>query len=205
MTQSADRFVDYVQEVCRRDAGRRAALRSGLGRIPERAYRMHAVLGPWLPEKDVVRESDLARERAYYTVASLIAAQTRSAREEASEPPEDESPPDPAAGLGRKRPSLGVTLGLAVTTGGPKRVIAPDSAERRLHLLVRQGIDGVHRHLPALVRQLRGARVPVDWALLLDDLARWPWERDNVAKRWLQDYYRTVYASTVNDKEGRSE
>ncbi|OII63098.1 type I-E CRISPR-associated protein Cse2/CasB [Streptomyces sp. CC53] len=64
--------------------------------------------------------------------------------------------------------------------------------EQRLHLLVRQDIDGVHRMLPPLVRQLGSAGLAVDYGRLLYDLVRWPHRRDDVALRWLEDYYRTL-------------
>ncbi|MFE7409381.1 type I-E CRISPR-associated protein Cse2/CasB [Streptomyces laurentii] len=64
--------------------------------------------------------------------------------------------------------------------------------EQRLHLLVRQDIDGVHRMLPPLVRQLGSAGLAVDYGRLLYDLVRWPHRRDDVVLRWLEDYYRTL-------------
>ncbi|MEU6312034.1 type I-E CRISPR-associated protein Cse2/CasB [Streptomyces sp. NPDC047014] len=79
------------------------------------------------------------------------------------------------------------------TAAAPSR--QPDKisgVEQRLHLLVRQDIDGVHRMLPPLVRQLGSAGLPVDYGRLLHDLARWPYRRDDVVLRWLEDYYRTL-------------
>ncbi|MCC3768635.1 type I-E CRISPR-associated protein Cse2/CasB [Streptomyces sp. UNOC14_S4] len=64
--------------------------------------------------------------------------------------------------------------------------------EQRLHLLVRQDIEGLHRMLPAVVRQLGSAGVPVDYGRLLRDLVRWPRRRDETVRRWLEDYYRTL-------------
>jgi len=193
MTQTADRlapydrYVAHVQAACRTDPGKRAALRSGLGRRPEQAYRMHAVVARWLDAG-----AGPAKERAFYTVASLIAAQPPSARSE----------PDEQQGDVGKRTSLGAALGLvAKTLPGDRRRIAEGSAERRLHLLVRQGVDGIHRQLPVTVRLVRAAGIPVDWVRLIDELSRWPTDHDRIAKRWLQDFYRTVQPSLGDDNE----
>ncbi|MFF0446705.1 type I-E CRISPR-associated protein Cse2/CasB [Streptomyces sp. NPDC004609] len=64
--------------------------------------------------------------------------------------------------------------------------------ESRLHLMVRQDVDGLHRMLPGVLRQLGSAGVPVDHGCLLKDLIAWTWYRDSVATRWLTEYYRTV-------------
>jgi CRISPR type I-E-associated protein CasB/Cse2 len=51
----------------------------------------------------------------------------------------------------------------------------------------------VYRHLAGLVRHLIVLDVPVSWGQLIDDLRAWRYRRDQVAKRWLQTYYRTLY------------
>lgn len=216
-------YVDYINDRCAQP-GVRAALRSGVRRTPEQAPRMHAAVAVWVPER-----ASPAEERAYYAVASLIAAQPRSARDQqrqagnhAGAPPED----DPAQP--RRPRSLGDALarlnarsheaenpessdGDTPATGAARRrgddgtaSAALSPMERRLHLLTRQGLDGLHRHLPAMIRQLRTRQVEVDWAQLLDDLAHWPLDRDKITKRWLQDYYRTTISaagtSTAADK-----
>lgn len=190
-----EEFVKHVQKVCRNDPGKRAALRSGLGLPPEKAYRMHAIVAPW------VDDSHEPTERAYYTVASLIAAQTRDARmhddQAAAQGGEEEATREPG-------PSLGRALGTATKADGSRRpALAGGSAEKRLHLLVRQGLDGVHRHLPPIVRILRTAGVPVDWARLIDELSRWPHDHDRIAKAWLQDYYRAV--GSPNGAKGKEQ
>jgi CRISPR type I-E-associated protein CasB/Cse2 len=84
---------------------------------------------------------------------------------------------------------LGATL--AEAAAGSATNLRNDTAEARLHLLCRQEVDGLHRHLPRLITHLRTGNIPVDWPELVVDLSRWGTERDFVAKRWLQDYYRT--------------
>jgi hypothetical protein len=62
-------------------------------------------------------------------------------------------------------------------------------------VICRQQVDGVHRHLPRLIGHLRADLIPVAWVPLTVDLARWGRYPDQVGKRWLQDYYRTVTAA----------
>lgn len=201
------RFIDHVHKVCLDDPGRRAALRHSLGKLPEGAgYRAHGVVTRFLPDNPY-----RAEERAFYAIAAMIAAQPRDARDqdrsdrgddqdappdvqpaEGAEPgdgqPDEESAPDADTTSPVRRVNLGTSLAEAV----PKH-LAERSAEARLHLLARQGLDGCHRHLPALIRQLRGHQIRIDWVQLLDDLIALDRHRDRVAKQWLQSFYRTLY------------
>jgi CRISPR system Cascade subunit CasB len=213
------RYADYVEHIkrCCRTPGVRAALRSGLRRTPEQASRMHAVVTRWLPQ-----EPSAAQERAYYTVAALIASQSRTGRDD-----ERDTPPtgDTEAPAGTKTPaeqqhvdtraparrrSLGRSLADLETrsnTGKSTDVLRDNQTsslagqqpggpltpvERRLHLLSRQSLDGLHRQLPAVVLRLRDERIEVDWVQLLADLIRWPRQKDRISKRWMQDYYRAT-------------
>jgi len=167
-------------------------------------------------------------ERAFYTVAALIAAQPRSAREEKSAEPAEsagaqesdaqksdaggnevraaqetqtETPGSAAArtapgaedGARRRRAasrSLGRCLADAVNQApGHERNDLYSRLETRLRLLCRRDVDGLHRHLPRLVRQLRSDEITVDWVRLLLDLAYWGVDPDLVAKTWLQQFY----------------
>ncbi|WP_249715096.1 type I-E CRISPR-associated protein Cse2/CasB [Rhizomonospora bruguierae] len=209
-----DRFVRHVTRVCQDVPERRASLRRGLGRPPEQAYGMHATVAQWLPDPP-----GRALEYALYSVASMIAAQSRSGRrgndttadaDPATGDTAEHSGADPDTAVGvvvqdfepepdhssrTRRPSLGTALAEAVKDARmSRRAIGKATAEKRLHLLVRQDLPGVHRHLPGLVRHIRSLDVPVDWAQLIADLSWWDGYRDVVAKRWLQDYYRIVNA-----------
>jgi len=187
-----DKYVAFINETCR-TPGSRAALRSGLGRRPKHAHRMHAFVANWVRE-DVHPD----QEWAHYTVAALIAAQPPEARKtETSEEEADETTPGPAETEAKetaetdkpeRRLNLGHSLAEAVNREDAKR----RTMEKRLQLLARQGVDGVHIQLTPLVRYLRGKQVPVDWSRLLEDLRRWPYDRDKVAKEWLQAYFRTL-------------
>ncbi|MFE8926217.1 type I-E CRISPR-associated protein Cse2/CasB [Streptomyces rochei] len=83
---------------------------------------------------------------------------------------------------------MGASLGQAVAQG----VMKESSAESALHLMARQSSDAVHPYLPALTRQLVAGGIPVDWAVLLEDLAWFNRNRDRIATRWLESYFRTV-------------
>lgn len=200
-----DKYVAFIREVCR-TPGSRAALRSGLRRRPEHAHRMHAFLAEWVPER-----AHPDQERAYYTVAALMAAQPSERGEKDAETAvpepkaageEPKTEPRPA-----RRRNLGHSLADAVN-GDSARGKAPakrTTMEKRLQLLARQGVDGVHSHLPALMDYLRTKEVPVEWSQLLEDLRRWPFDRHQIAKQWLQAYYRTIndpdQADTDNTEE----
>ncbi|MEV5695324.1 type I-E CRISPR-associated protein Cse2/CasB [Micromonospora globbae] len=192
----SDRFARRVTEQCLRDRGQRAALRRGLRRPPEQAHTMHAVVAPLLPAS--VRQD---HEYAYYAVAAMIAASVRDrpnaglaeANTSDGGDVEEVAAADADAGPG-DRPNLGQSLAWAVCRPEPgRRAMNRATAEKRLHLLVRQGYPGVYQHLAGVVRYLGGVEVQVNWGQLLDDLCQWRYRRDQVAKRWLQSYYRTLH------------
>jgi CRISPR type I-E-associated protein CasB/Cse2 len=174
--------------------GDRAALRRGLGQPPEHpnVRASHRIVATF------VRDSDsLATERAFYAVASLIAAQPRKARDDSLTDTDEAAENEPAGTAAAtelpapRRPrhtNLGATLAQAVNS----RILSEQTTEARLHLLCRQNLDGLHRHLPRLIAHLRADLVPIDWVQLTLDLARWPIEGDRVAKRWLQAFHRTI-------------
>ncbi|WP_206664213.1 type I-E CRISPR-associated protein Cse1/CasA [Thermomonospora catenispora] len=163
------RFVAEVFRLCE-DPGKRAALRSGLGRPLDECHRMHKVIAARVPEE---RETV---QRAYYAIAAMIASLPPQAR---GEPPAD-------ALTGRN-------LGQCLAEGVNRGALRESAAEARLDLLTRQSVDGLHRHLPAVVRILADRSSAVDWAQLLLDLARWEDDRDRITRRWLQAFYRTRF------------
>ncbi|MFI6151391.1 type I-E CRISPR-associated protein Cse2/CasB [Kitasatospora sp. NPDC051170] len=199
-------FTAWVEQRCAADPGVRSALRRGAGKGLDRVPSMHRFVARWLP--DDAKEDT---QRAYYTVAAMIAAQRRSqytapagAEDEIveaeagraargashdvagerveSRPREPQRPP---------RQSLGRSFAQAVAAGGMRE----SSAETRLNLLSRQSVDGLHRHLPGSVRQLRAAGAQVEWASLLLDLAGWRRYGGEVKRRWLQDFYQERHRS----------
>lgn len=199
----ADQMAAYLRRVNAQDPGTRAMLRRGLGRRPENIanFHAHAVVTRYLPERP-----PSGVERAFYTVAALIAAQPRGARDqevgkERPGPAEDrkEEPTDTGSAENernedtaepdsrKERRNLGQTLAWAVENGDLKG----DMVRDRLHLLARYRTDRLHRELPKLITHLRADLVPIDWGYLLRDLGRWDHERDQVGKEWVQQYHRT--------------
>ncbi|MFI0596593.1 type I-E CRISPR-associated protein Cse2/CasB [Streptomyces griseus] len=183
-------FTSWVEEVCREDPGARSALRSGLRKDLDSVQRMHRLVAPWLPEQ---RSEDV--ERAYYTVAAMIAAQPRGALKAAGHADGDSVQPggqEPSRSTPRRaRTSLGTSFAAAVTEGpGREKEMRAGTAESRLNLLTRQSVSGLHRHLPASVGYLRSVGAEVDWAQLLEDLGTWRARSGRISRTWLQDFYR---------------
>ncbi len=176
-------FVRWIDQRCHADPGVRSALRRGVGRPLDDVPYMHKFVANWLTAEHL-RTPDT--QRAYYAVASLIAAQRRDQYSAAK------NTTDNAAAPSTERPygtSLGTAFAQAVAKGADSG-IRESSAETRLNLLTRQSANGLHRHLPGAVRQLRERQVDVDWAQLLVDLSRWHRHSGSIKRRWLQDFYR---------------
>jgi CRISPR type I-E-associated protein CasB/Cse2 len=62
--------------------------------------------------------------------------------------------------------------------------------EERLDLLVKQSVEGIHRHLPATVAFIADRPDAVHFPSLLGDLRDWESGRDRIGRRWMQTYYR---------------
>ncbi len=190
--READNLAREVTRLTMRSPGDRSVLRHSLGQAPrDVALGVHRIVAPLVPE----RAPDAA-ERAYYAVAALIASQPRQARDQAGTDNAPEDAPDglqpeeaPGAERAPARPrrrNLGFSLAQAAGKGA-----SAGSLDDRLQLLARQDADGLYRHLPRLILQLRGDQVRIDWGVLIRDLTRWAGDPRQVAKEWAQDYYRT--------------
>ncbi|MGW1539795.1 type I-E CRISPR-associated protein Cse2/CasB [Streptomyces sp. NPDC002309] len=198
-------YTNWVLQVCREDVGARSALRSGLGKDLDSVRRMHRLVAPWLPEQC---SADV--ERAYYTVAAMIAAQPRSALAFPDlTPTAGQVPPDgqeAAPTRWRRRASLGTAFAVAVTEGpGREKEMRAGTAESRLNLLTRQSVNGLHRHLPASAGYLRTLGVDVDWSQLLDDLGDWRRHSGRISRTWLQDFYRLRDQKSVGEADDADE
>ncbi|WP_433888464.1 type I-E CRISPR-associated protein Cse2/CasB [Streptomyces sp. CA-111067] len=228
------RYIRRIEDLCRTDPGARIALRKGLRRgLDDVAHTrgMHRLITPWLPQGTETVETE---QRAYFTVAALIAAQPRHSftaaetEDDADQAGDGESVPVAAAtdttapvppaeaGPARRPRRSGSSLGIAfasavVLSPGREREMRLSTAESRLNLLTRQSLDGLHRHLPASVGYLRNLDVPVDWARLLADLIAWPTRSGQISRRWLQDFYwmcaqqDQVKAAKTDDEEAAQE
>ena len=212
---NADRMVKRVSTQVVDEPAIRATLRRAVGKeiTDPSVLPVHGFVTPYLPapsEKpepyERYRFPEAAVERAFYAVAALIAGQTRQARDQGTE--EESEALDEAESSGKapratdttgendersrrkQRLNLGATLGKAVT----KDLLKADTTEARLHLLCRQSVEGTHKQLPRLIQHLRGQEMPIDWGVLVLDLARWGGDRDAVAKEWVQGYHRVIQA-----------
>ncbi|MFJ9461507.1 type I-E CRISPR-associated protein Cse2/CasB [Kitasatospora sp. NPDC101447] len=193
-------FTARIDMRSHEDPGVRAALRRGVGKDLDAVPFMHRFVASWLTDEQT-RNRDV--QRAYYTVASLIAAQRRDQYaaakngakqdDQAGGPEEGASDiPGPAASKRNRPRSLGHAFADGVLKGGQGSGLRETSAETRLNLLTRQSVDGLHRHLPGAVRQLRDRDVEIDWARLLVDLCQWRRRSATIRRIWLQDYHRTL-------------
>lgn len=68
------KFTSRIEQICRDDPGARSALRSGLRRGIDDVRPMHRLVAAWIPDS-----LSGAQQLPYYAVASMIAAQPRSA------------------------------------------------------------------------------------------------------------------------------
>ncbi|MER7755271.1 type I-E CRISPR-associated protein Cse2/CasB [Kitasatospora sp. NPDC097643] len=205
-------FTTRIDQRSHDDPGVRAALRRGVGKDLDAVPFMHRFVASWLTDEQT-HNRDV--QRAYYTVAALIAAQRRdqyaAAKSKASkkdEPAADEAngetaqdtsgalaektDAEPTAAKRTPSRSLGHAFAEGVIKGGQGVGLRETSAETRLNLLTRQSVDGLHRHLPGAVRQLRDRDVEIDWAQLLIDLCQWRRRSGAIKRTWLQDYHRAL-------------
>jgi CRISPR system Cascade subunit CasB len=173
----ADELVREVRQLTKNNPADRAALRHSLGRRPEHVgLDVHRIVARHLAD---LRITD-AVERAFYAVPAYMAAQSPDARDE-------EDAKGPGANGAAHRQNLGESLAHAVQDAG----LNEKSIEARLQLLARQDTEGVYRQLPRLILYLRGKRIRIDWAFLIRDLDQWDRQPKQIAKQWMQSYYRT--------------
>ncbi|MEV1010387.1 type I-E CRISPR-associated protein Cse2/CasB [Streptomyces sp. NPDC049881] len=186
------RFVREIRQLCAGSPEAHARLRRGLGKDIDQVTGMHEFVAHWLPDK-----RNRERDRAYYAVAALIADQPRHVvRGRSADDTEEEQP------IGTYGPSLGHTLAEAVLNSpAQERPRRSDSTRRRLYLIVRQSTGGLHRYLPSVTRLLRQYETEPDWAQLLNDLTRWPWNAADIGTRWQQDYFRALHQNGWKKKD----
>lgn len=90
----------------------------------------------------------------------------------------------------RARPDLGTSLAIAVARHGVKQ----HSMDRDVKVLTRLSSPMLHPMLWRLTSRLdnRGA-ARLDFAVLLEDLARWDYDRLTIADRWREHYFQTLH------------
>ncbi|MCZ7430384.1 type I-E CRISPR-associated protein Cse2/CasB [Streptomyces sp. WMMC1477] len=203
-----DTFVERVRKACT-SPGTQQALRRGLAKpVHEVPARTHAAL---LRDGLVPDEVKGEERRAHYAVAALIAARPRAER--VADTRDDQGtaeqlpgvlkqPPDGTPPATEQKPSWGTSLGTSLARAVISDRDRENGIESRLHLLVRQETDGLHRMLPAVMRLLGSTGVPADYGRLLHDIAHWTYRREESSTRWLEDYYRTLRRARQSDRGG---
>jgi len=185
-------FVREIRQLCTNNPGAHARLRRGVGKDVDQVAGMHEFIAHWLPDK-----RNRERDRAYYAVAALIADRPRHV---VRGRPTDDA--DAEQSIDIYGPSFGRTLAESVLDApAEERSRRRDSTRRRLDLLVRQSPTGLHRYLPPATRLLRQYGTEPDWAQLLNDLTRWPWNAADIGSRWQQDYFRALHRDEWKKKD----
>lgn len=169
----AARFAAYLRSLAQRDErGALAELRSGLGRLPGEATRVHRHIVPYLGE---TRDWS---DQWFYLIGSLF-------------------PLYPVAIPEGERRTLGGTFARvrgALSESAEARFLALLSADRAdLPHLLRGAISFLAS---------RGDGVGVDWTRLLLDLAAWEHPDRYVQARWARDFYATNNTETTDTSEG---
>lgn len=193
--RSCEVFADRVRRLCAGDRGAQAALRRGLGQPVAHSPRLHRYVVP------LIRQGmHRSEQQAFYTVASLIAAapRTDTPPDSGDDDGDGDGGLEPGNGAAAWRPSLGASMGRAVAAGRMRE----GSAEDLLFRLTRSPMPTLIRRLPPLISQLSGAGGAVDFPQLLADLRRWEFRRDQVAERWLQDFYGALRRTPDADGDG---
>ena len=184
--QHYDDFVAHARDLCRTPRIRHL-LEDGRGRPVDQC--------PGLDRYLAKAVHGFGAERAHYTTASLIAMQrptpdwTLSSPPAAAEEPGETTVADAGeATRWERRPSLGATLAHTACT----HPHAAAGLDRDLRILGFLSADLLHRHLPHVIGHLLKLGAVCDFAVLLDDLAQWPWARPQITSRWRHDFYQTM-------------
>ncbi len=64
-----------------------------------------------------------------------------------------------------------------------------ESIEKRFHLLLGCQEEDLFGHLIQIVSLLKSSSIPLDWARLLRELTRTPWDERELQRRWARDFY----------------
>jgi CRISPR system Cascade subunit CasB len=184
-----DTYIGHVRSLCRTPRIRKR-LEEGRGRPVEQCAGMDRYL--------TKPAAGFGARRAHYTIASLIALErpapdwTDTTAHAAGPSPDDPGDPQtsapPEAADWRRRPTLGTTLAQAARA----HPHTASGLQRDLEVMGVLSADRLHRHLPHVIRRLLKLDAAWDFAVLLEDLAQWDFDRLQVAGRWRHDFFLTV-------------
>ncbi|MFS8204685.1 type I-E CRISPR-associated protein Cse2/CasB [Streptomyces sp. CWNU-52B] len=206
-----DDFVAQVIRLCEINSIR-TDLVSGRGRPIEDCPRM--------PEHLDHRIAGFGAARAHYTVASLLAMQRDLPHEDGPYLPEtalpdsstadqhtdttghaQQTPPTTGTATGREhaarawrtRPNLGTSLAIAAARHG----FDPTRMTGKVKTLTRLGTPLLHPALFSLAAHLHAKDAArLDFAVLLEDLTWWEYDRKHIAARWRNSYFITLHTLT---------
>ena len=182
--KQAGRFTLHLSRRLAEDNGFRAALRRAGDRTTAESRMLLAWAG--LFESLNLHARD---EEACHLVGTMMAHdRTLRAKAEASPTPQE---PDSDGAATAERMSLGASLGHRVAAD-PGEANATD---RRLANLLEatwewDGTGSLPWRLRRTVLLLLSRNTPIDWALLLNDVAHWNHSDRYVQRLWAKDYYR---------------
>jgi len=158
-----------------------AILRRGLGKAPGDAPEMYRYVQPRIaavPERD---------EDRFYLVASLFAAHQIS-----WPAPEAESNAGPA-----RRVDIGTSLRQFVV----RKPDAAEGTERRFSALLQCDRTELPEHLRHAVSLLKSEEIPVQWAQLLRDIARWHYDGKPAQRQWARSYWNSTPQNATDTDE----
>lgn len=173
MPSSSSLLIEHLNQlVTQQDLGALALLRRGLGRQPGETPEIFAQVLPYLSLSDALSAAQREREEnAALVVASLYALWHQGK----------------AAPLSVR----GVSLGAAFRTMANQS--DSGSIEGRFVALLKASRERLPDHLRHAIALLKAKEVPLDWALLLSNLAQWNetgrQEQLGVRRRWARDFW----------------
>lgn len=172
--------------------GKLANLRRGIGRAPGSMAELWNVTLEGLPERFYSKTGEPTKaEWAVYIALTLYALHQQ--------------------GSDIKRQSMNAE-GISVGTAARRLVSGEDEGarvKRRFdQVITSQSVDELAHHLRGMVQLFKQASVPLDYAMLAEDIYRFEMdsERDRVRLSWGQDYYRRnnkedAGSETANDNQ----
>ena len=173
--QRCDEYLATVREACSTPGGR-ADLRNALADNFTSRWPLYQRL---YPAGGIPAAQTLEAEFPFLLIAALYA---------------EHDAPNPRMDGGKRtvkaRPADAArNLGWSYARAVDRKAMRKKSAADALSALAQLDTVGMHRDLPAVVSELRSAGVPVDWAVLLRDVTRWPKYADQVRLDWARSFY----------------
>lgn len=144
-----------------------ATLRRGLGKAPGTVAAVNQYVVPYLPPEPSPNDD------AYYLVAALFGWH-------------------PWAPWNRERGRWRSNLGVSFAWAAHAKPGEPDRSagiQRRFIALLSADRADLDSHLRHAVQRFASHEVPVDWALLLDDILAWDAADRRVQRRWARAYW----------------